>query len=208
MHRIDGPGAAPGNLFREGDPAVGTPATTVTDDWCNAVQEELCNAIAGAGLALNKADNAQLLAAFQQLAMPAGAVQAFAMVTPPAGWLSCSGQVVSRTVYARLFAAIGTAFNTGGEGATSFRVPELRGEFVRGFDGGRGADAGRVFGTPQGGQLESHTHTFGMGTGVGGAFPDQNPLDGNPHQATATTNATGGTETRPRNVALLHCIKT
>jgi hypothetical protein len=63
MHRIDHPTAAPGNLFTEGDPLSGTPATVVTDDWANAVQEEIVALIEGAGLTLNKASNTQLLTA-------------------------------------------------------------------------------------------------------------------------------------------------
>ena len=54
MHRIDGPGALPGGSFTEGDPTLGTPSTIVTDDWANAVQDELVNAILGAGIALSK----------------------------------------------------------------------------------------------------------------------------------------------------------
>jgi len=49
MHRIDGPNYAPGNLFTEGDPLVPTPATVVTDDWLNDVQENIAQAIEGAG---------------------------------------------------------------------------------------------------------------------------------------------------------------
>lgn len=52
MHRIDGDGATPGNLFTEGNPATSTPATVVTDDWLNAVQEEVCNFIEGQGITL------------------------------------------------------------------------------------------------------------------------------------------------------------
>lgn len=67
MHRIDGPGYAPGNLFTEGNPAVPTQATTVTADWLNAVQEEIAAVIEGAGDTLDKPDNGQLLAAIDTL---------------------------------------------------------------------------------------------------------------------------------------------
>ncbi|WP_055135552.1 hypothetical protein [Pseudomonas corrugata] len=66
MHRIDGPGATVDNKFTEGDPVSAVPATVVTDDWLNAVQEEVVAVIASAGLTLNKANNAQLLAAITQ----------------------------------------------------------------------------------------------------------------------------------------------
>lgn len=62
MHRIDGPGHI-GNQFTEGNPTTGTPATEVTADILNALQEEVAAVIEGAGLALIKADNAQLLEA-------------------------------------------------------------------------------------------------------------------------------------------------
>lgn len=66
MHRIDGDGNLNGQ-FVPGEPGVGQEATVVTAEWLNAVQEEACAVIAHAGLALNKADNGQLLAALKQI---------------------------------------------------------------------------------------------------------------------------------------------
>lgn len=66
MHRIDGPGATVDNKFTEGDPVSAVPATVVSDDWLNAVQEEIVAVILSAGLTLSKANNAQLLAAITQ----------------------------------------------------------------------------------------------------------------------------------------------
>lgn len=63
MHRIDGPGATVDQKFTEGDPVTATPATTVTDDWLNAVQEEIAGVIESAGITLSKGANGQLLAA-------------------------------------------------------------------------------------------------------------------------------------------------
>lgn len=217
MHRIDGPAAAPGNLFTEGDPGVGTPATVMTDDWANAVQEELCNVITGAGIALSKPSNTQLLAAINVLLgqrVPPGAIQQFAMTTVPTGWLKCNGQAVSRTGYAALFAAIGTAWGAG-DGSTTFGVPDLRGEFLRGWDDGRGVDAGRAFGSAQGDQIKTHTHQ--INANVGGTATADN-------QVVVAVGAQGdelvssdfvlapaagvGAETRPRNVAIQWCIRT
>jgi microcystin-dependent protein len=62
---------------------------------------------------------------------PVGAIQAYGGITAPSGWLLCQGQAVSRTEYADLFKAIGTAFGTG-DGSTTFNIPDLRGEFLRG----------------------------------------------------------------------------
>lgn len=67
MHRIDGAGATADNKFTEGNPTTGVPATEVTADWANAVQEEPIAVILAAGLELNKADNTQLLQAIQLL---------------------------------------------------------------------------------------------------------------------------------------------
>ncbi|MCW5666464.1 MAG: tail fiber protein [Piscinibacter sp.] len=205
MHRIDTSGASPDNRFQEGDPSTGALATVVGADWCNAIQEELCAVIAAAGIALSKPNNSQLLAAIQSIAIPAGSINYFAMDVPPAGWLEARGQVISRTTYARLFAAIGTRFNSGGEGSTNFRLPDLRGYFLRGWDNTRGIDAGRVFGTFQADELKSHTH---------GGVPKL--LNDNDRGGTGSafsiddvdvTAATGGSETRPKNFAALVCIK-
>lgn len=62
---------------------------------------------------------------------PIGAILAFGGATAPAGWMICNGAAISRTTYAALFAAIGTAFGAG-DGSTTFNIPDLRGEFLRG----------------------------------------------------------------------------
>jgi len=91
--------------------------------------------------------------------VPSGAVMYFARNTPPTGWLKANGALVSRVTYAALFTAIGTTFGVG-DGSTTFGLPDMRGEFVRGWDDGRTVDNGRVFGSAQLGGVESHTHTF------------------------------------------------
>ena len=62
MFKIDSPGATVANLFTEGNPALGVPATEVSADWLNdTVQEELVNVVENlGGLTLNKSDNTQL----------------------------------------------------------------------------------------------------------------------------------------------------
>lgn len=143
-------------------------------------------------------------------AVPAGAVMHFARQTAPAGWLKADGAAVSRTTYAALFSAIGTTFGTG-DGSTTFNLPDLRAEFIRGLDDGRGIDTGRALGSAQEQQIQSHTHTqtrfvqtASIGQTVAGA---NNAGAATANYATLNTGATGGTETRPRNVALLACIK-
>jgi microcystin-dependent protein len=134
-----------------------------------------------------------------------GSVEAFARNTPPSGYLACNGAAISRTTYARLFARIGTTFGTG-NGTTTFNLPDLRGEFIRGWDNARGIDTGRVFGSAQGQEIQSHTHTE---QNTSGSLAVQAGASGTvlTTQNTTNTGATGGTETRPRNIALLYCIK-
>lgn len=138
--------------------------------------------------------------------IPAGAVQYFAGQTAPSGWLAANGAAVSRTTYASLFAAIGTTFGAG-DGATTFNLPDLRGEFLRGFDAARGVDSGRVLGSAQTDELKSHTHAVQRGESVSNNNQYMVTGANNPGYGTTTTTATGGTETRPRNIALLACIK-
>lgn len=74
---------------------------------------------------------------------PVGTIIAKGSTKTPNGFLYCNGQAVSRTVYARLFADLGTTFGTG-DGSTTFNLPDLRGEFLRGFDDGRGVDTSAI----------------------------------------------------------------
>ncbi|MBR9914013.1 MAG: tail fiber protein [Algicola sp.] len=71
--------------------------------------------------------------------VPIGAVFAFPSATLPTGYLSCDGSAVSRNTYAELFAVIGSTYGNG-DGATTFNLPDYRGEFLRGLDNGSGTD--------------------------------------------------------------------
>lgn len=143
-------------------------------------------------------------------AAPPGTVGQFAGTTPPAGWLVGDGSPKSRTVYAALFAVIGTTYGAG-DGVTTFNLPDYRAEFLRGADQGRGVDVGRAVGTGQAGQMPAHTHDLpfvSISNSSGGGGLDD--AAGGP--TTYTTTAAGGTdnasENRPRNVAVLICVKT
>lgn len=133
-----------------------------------------------------------------------GIVIAYASSTVPDGFLECDGSAISRTTYSELFAIIGTTYGIG-DGSTTFNIPDLRGEFIRGWDNGRGIDSNRNIGTSQNDELKSHTHTESVGrSGQGGSeFSINN--DGN--TGFNITGATGGSETRPRNIAMMYCIK-
>lgn len=86
-----------------------------------------------------------------------GKISMFARSTAPSGYLKCNGAAISRTTYAALFSAIGTTFGIG-DGSTTFNIPDLRGEFIRGWDDARGVDTSRAFGSWQDGQNLLHTH--------------------------------------------------
>ena len=89
--------------------------------------------------------------------VPSGSVFCMAVATVPSGYLECNGAAVSRSTYAVLFAVIGTAYGAG-NGSSTFNLPDLRGEFVRGFDHGRGVDSNRSINDPQGSQFGQHNH--------------------------------------------------
>lgn len=131
----------------------------------------------------------------------------------PSGFLKCNGQLVSRTTYASLFAAIGTTYGAG-DGSTTFAVPDLRGEFIRCLDDGRGVDTGRAIGSAQQDAFQGHHHnTTALGFVAGGAAFAGGTNANTGAVTDAKSDGVNGTprvgaETRPRNVALLACIFT
>lgn len=139
-----------------------------------------------------------------------GSILFFARNTAPTGWLKANGAAVSRASYAALFSAIGTTFGAG-DGSTTFNLPDLRGEFLRGWDDGRGVDSGRGFGSAQAGEIQAHTHEKAAAYGNPAATFSDSSVWSRVGTADPTssirTGSTGGTETRPRNLALLACIK-
>lgn len=138
---------------------------------------------------------------------PPGSVIWYAANAAPTGYLKANGAAVSRSTYAALFSAIGTTFGVG-DGSTTFNLPDLRGEFIRGWDDGRGVDSGRTFGSAQAQAIQSHTHSGVVGVGVNGSVGVTGGIIGvQSDGVTLAIGSTGGTETRPRNIALLACIK-
>lgn len=108
----------------------------------------------------------------------------------------------------------GAASTRGVDAATDFAankrlpVPDLRAEFIRGLDDGRGVDAGRALASLQDDDFESHTHPQTASAG-GGPFNtyQMGTYGGITSVFSNITGPTGGSETRPRNVSLLACIK-
>ncbi|MCM0081767.1 phage tail protein [Geomonas sp. Red32] len=144
---------------------------------------------------------------------PPGAVVGFAMPSVPSGWLFCDGRAVLRSQFSGLFAAIGTTYGAG-DGASTFNLPDFRGEFVRGWDGSglsaRGVDPGRAMGSWQGDQVGSHVHVVDHDLYYVQAGTRDTPVWANTGAQTHSPNNTssfGGSETRPRNFPLMYCIK-
>lgn len=131
-------------------------------------------------------------------------VHFFATQISPAGFIKANGTILLIQDYPELYAKLGSTY--GGDGITSFGVPDLRGEFVRGWDDGRGVDTGRVFGSWQADEFKSHSHTTQIRhvqskQGGGSYTRPSNSADN------INSGSTGGIETRPRNVALIAYIK-
>ena len=90
--------------------------------------------------------------------VPVGTILAHASNTPPSGFLECNGSNISRSTYATLFSTISTTFGVG-DGSSTFALPDLRGQFIRGWANTGSTDASRVFGSTQTDQNKNHTHT-------------------------------------------------
>jgi len=168
---------------------------------------------------LNGKSASDIIAACSSYGVPAGAVQHFATQTVPDGWIEADGSAVSRTQYADLFTAIGITFGAG-DGSTTFNIPDLRGEFVRGWDHDKGIDSGRIFGSEQDFSMQEFLigdrtnlrplkrSNYGQGFDDTGAASTTAKLYINEGTANVLPfGANFSTETRPRNVALLACIK-
>jgi microcystin-dependent protein len=145
--------------------------------------------------------------------IPVGGVLIHSGNTAPAGYLEANGAAVSRTTYAALFnlyssQSLLATYGTG-DGTTTFNLPNYQGEFLRGWDNGRGVDTGRAMGSTQSGSIEAHVHSISpptasddtsqglTTTGTGGA---ENITPYN-------SGSYGGAETRPRNIAVMFCVK-
>lgn len=142
--------------------------------------------------------------------LPAGAIMSYARSTAPSGWLECDGSAISRTINATLFAAVGTTFGVG-NGTTTFNIPDLRGQFIRGWAHGGSVDSGRVFGSNQTDDNKPHTHVIygSQNASAGGGDPSYTTLTNVSTSGNNKTSASSGsTESRPVNVALMYCIKT
>ncbi|UXE75467.1 tail fiber protein [Escherichia coli] len=128
-------------------------------------------------------------------ALPVGVPVPWPSATPPKGWLKCNGAAFSAEEYPELAKAYPTN-----------KLPDLRGEFIRGWDDGRGVDAGRALLSAQSDLFKAHHHLFAFFTGyaAGGGTGAVYDYSGN---AGRDTGDTGGNETRPRNIAFNYIVR-
>ena len=157
--------------------------------------------------------------------VPAGSVFSFATSTVPSGYLECNGAAVSRSTYASLFSSISTTWGVG-DGSSTFNLPDLRGQFVRGWDNSAGVDSGRSFASSQSDQNKAHNHSV-TDPGHTHSWDRQDattddgyrpwPASNNDcnlfvaQTGSSTTGISiqndGGTEVRVKNYALMYVIK-
>ena len=151
-------------------------------------------------------------------ALPVGVPVPWPSATPPTGWLKCNGAAFSAEEYPELAKAYPTN-----------KLPDLRGEFIRGWDDGRGIDAGRVLLSIQTGMLEKHRHivvandgydtkdewelatifkkTYTQGRGLDAANTGGSLIPSPTLHSRGSIGNTGGSETRPRNIAFNYIVR-
>jgi microcystin-dependent protein len=210
-----------------GNPALAVPATQPGEFWFHKIGEELRAILTDRNVTPSDSILNQISTAIAT--SYTGHVVFFATSTAPTGFLKANGAAVSRSTYAALFALIGTSFGSG-NGSTTFNIPDLRGEFLRGYDDGRGIDSGRSFGsyqkgtfmnidcgstlavvgnsTSSSGAAGAGQSDIGLDAATIGEYP--NALECELGSATRLSpgNAAekGYGSVRPRNIALLACI--
>ena len=245
MHRIDTKTAqkdkfgAGKNGFTRGNPQTGTPATDLDDDYFDMLQEELCGVVEASGASLEKGRNDQLLTALRALllsrknpfsdiksdgtvktalenlglgegsALPVGVPVPWPSATPPTGWLKCNGAAFSAEEYPELAKAYPTN-----------KLPDLRGEFIRGWDDGRGVDSRRAVLSTQeptvgtfyvelaiiSGTLSGSGAKFTDSVGIGSTSSNITVSNGN-DQSVSGTVAVNPVDTRPRNIAFNYIVR-
>ncbi|EDQ7938430.1 phage tail protein [Salmonella enterica] len=151
-------------------------------------------------------------------ALPVGVPVPWPSATPPTGWLKCNGAAFSAEEYPELAKAYPTN-----------KLPDLRGEFIRGWDDGRGIDAGRVLLSIQAGMLEKHRHpvvandgydskeewelatifrrAYTQGRGLDAAAAGGSLIPSPTLHSRGSIGNTGGSETRPRNIAFNYIVR-
>ncbi|WP_187703282.1 phage tail protein [Escherichia coli] len=231
--------------YTDGSVAGGIAATRLRAAAFNAMQEELAHIVESAGLALDINDMTQVLKAIQKLtlsranpfadiksdgaaaistaltnlglgegsALPVGVPVPWPSATPPTGWLKCNGAAFS----AEEFPELAKAYPTN-------KLPDLRGEFIRGWDDGRRVDAGRQLLSSQGDAIRNIEGFADGGIGMSfdairGAFYDAGTRSARMPNNTTTIDKTDdlgfdasrvvptANENRPRNIAFNYIVR-
>lgn len=223
--------------YTDGNFAGGIAATRLRAAAFNAMQEELAHIVESAGLALNINDMTQVLKAIQKLtlsranpfadiksdgaaaistaltnlglgkgsALPVGVPVPWPSATPPTEWLKCNGAAFTASQYPELALAY-----------PALKLPDLRGEFIRGWDDGRGVDQGRSLLSNQSDAFASHNHDIRTTSSLTSPSDDGDPARGQIRGSVNTLGGvgsdksigkSGGSETRPRNIAFNYIVR-
>ncbi|WGB81564.1 tail fiber protein [Escherichia coli] len=249
MQNLMPPINTPDQLFHDGDPTQGIEGTLVTAGYLNNqqgatrdLQQELLNVLGGAHIQPDPKKTDQLLTALRALllsrknpfgdikldgtvqkalenlglgegsALPVGVPVPWPSVTPPTGWLKCNGAAFSAEEYPELAKAY-----------PSGKLPDLRGEFIRGWDDGRGVDTGRAILSAQEWLTGSHCHYIRSWDAWNNTVLEPNDRHGDSLLSTDNavqggaingrfnsqyrTEFSGGNETRPRNIAFNYIVR-
>lgn len=205
---------------------AGVPPSVPEDFWFHMIQEELLGVLTMAGIAPAKGDLNQISKAIQSIAFsayPVGAPIPWPTAVPPSGFLAMIGQSFSAATYPKLAIAY-----------PALVLPDMRAEFIRGLDSGRGVDTGRIILSPQASANLAHTHVDKFAFARQGANPGginsaasayaktywdpsadvaagtlKQSLDGTWGGASSglDTFLTGASESRPRNIAFNYIVR-
>ncbi|EPX0542391.1 TPA: phage tail protein [Escherichia coli] len=129
-------------------------------------------------------------------ALPVGVPVPWPSATPPTGWLKCNGAAFSAEEYPELAKVYPTN-----------KLPDLRGEFIRGWDDGRGIDSGRTLLSAQDGSIEAHGHDYNGAIYTSSGPSWANTTDAGHRAYSGFTSSYGGSETRPRNIAFNFIVR-
>ncbi|NWE20203.1 phage tail protein [Pseudomonas sp. P7548] len=208
--------------------SAGAYTKVTVDKYGRVIAGTTPTTLAGYGIADSFTKDQVTAMIAQASALPVGSVIAFPVNKLAPGFLELDGSVQNEAFYPDLATFLGGAFNKGDEGAGNFRLPESRGEFLRGWDHGRGVDAARAIGSMQldslqGFRMETMRTKAGTAWGnddAGAGDPAVGPPLGTVTPGTRPRNLTGafvsdgvngvprvGSETRSRSLAVMWCIK-
>jgi len=200
--------------WTNGNVANGIPPTIINAEMLNTFQRELVAVVEGAGMELDPGDDEQVIKAIANIvniSVPAGIPMPWPTETPPTGWLKCNGANFDISTYPLLAKAY-----------PSGKLPDLRGEFIRGWDDGRGVDSGRTMLSAQGDAIRNIVGSINaLGAESGAFFYSKTPSTGSwVHWAADTAThdvltygfdasrvVPTSSENRPRNIVFNYIVR-